>query len=316
MSEFDKYLWVEKYRPKTVDECILPTRLKKELKGLIKGGQIPSLMLIGPAGCGKTSVAKALCDELDSDWIMINGSENGGIDTVRTEIRQFASTVSLMSDAAHKVVILDEADGISRGGQAALRAGIEEFSDTCRFIFTCNFKNRIIDPIHSRCSVVDFSFSTEERKEMKSYFFMRLCDILEKESIEYDKKVVAQLVDSRFPDFRSILNELQRYSSGGVIDVGILNLTDTEVIKEIARFIKAKDFPTMRKWIDENESIDSSSLFNKMYEDMMPLMKNSESKGNLILILDEYQDKATRVVNQKINLAACMVQMMGSLVFA
>lgn len=315
MSEFEKNLWVEKYRPRNIDECILPDRLKADLKALVKDGEIPSMMFAGSAGSGKTSVAKAICNELDADYMLINGSEESGIDMLRTKVKGFASTVSLESEAKHKVIILDEADYLNPSStQPALRGLMEEFSSNCRFIFTCNFKNRIISPLHSRCTVIDFSFTKEEKQRMMAGFFTRVLGILAENNVTVDKQVLAEFIKGKFPDFRSILNELQRYTSQGALDAGILRTASEEAVKEIQSFLRTKDFKAMRQWVDANDSLDIPTLFDKLYDRLGEVIE-PKSVPELILILDDYQAKAPLVVNQRINMAACMTTLMAALQF-
>lgn len=307
-------LWVEHYRPKSLEQCILPKRLKSELKQLISKGSIPHLMFAGSPGNGKTSTAKAICNDLGADFIYINGSEESGIDTLRGKIKSFASTVSLMSDASHKIVILDEADYLGHVTQPALRGLMEEFHKNCRFILTCNFKNRIIKPLHSRCTVVDFEIQPSEKKYIMAEYFKRAMSILDENIIEYNKSVLAEFVKLHFPDFRRILNELQRYSQAGVIDDGILRSVGDEAIKHIIEFTKNKRYSDMRKWVDENSSIDLPMLFDKVLDEMEPLLEPA-SMPELVLLLSEAQDKATRAVNPRILLAATIVEMMLTLKF-
>lgn len=302
-------LWTEKYRPQTIASCILPARTKKQLHELISQGEIPSLLFTGKAGTGKTTAAKAICNELECDFLMINGSEESGIDTLRNKVISFASTTSIMSSAKHKVVILDEADHMTPNAQAALRGIIEQFYKNCRFIFTCNFKEKIIQPLHSRCSVVEFEIPREERKELLAHAMKRVAQILKSNSIAFEPEVIAKFVNIHFPDLRRVLNELQRYSAAGEIDRGILMNTSEEAVEEVLTFLRSKKFKDMRKWVDANSSIDASSLFDKLYD---VLLEEAEPKSipDAILILDEYQDKATRVLNPRINLAACLTQLM------
>jgi len=307
-------LWVEAYRPSTLEDCILPQRLKDELSQLIKSGSIPHMMFAGSAGNGKTSTAKAICNDLGADWIYINGSEESGIDTLRTKVKSFASTVSLMSEADHKIIILDEADYLGHVTQPALRGLMEEFHKNCRFILTCNFKNRIIKPLHSRCTVVDFEIRTEEKSQIMVQYFKRALDILDDNGIGYDKKVLAEFIQVHFPDFRRILNELQRYSQCGSIDDGILKSVGNEAVKKIIGFLKTKNYKEMRSWVDENASIDLAVLFDKMLDEVEPLLKPA-SMPELILILSEAQDKATRAINPRILLAATIVEIMMTVEF-
>ena len=308
MSERKEYLFVEKYRPQTIDECILPDSIKETFKQMVESGEVQNLLLSGSAGCGKTTIAKALCNELDADYIMINCSEDGNIDTLRTKIRNFASTVSMSGDK--KVVILDEFDySNAQSTQPALRGFIEEFANNCRFILTCNYKNRIIEPIHSRCTCITFNIPKKEKPKMASQFLDRIKGILEKESIEFDEKVLAELVMKHFPDFRRVLNELQRYSVGGVIDTGILSQIGEIHIKDLVSFMKSKDFTSARKWAVENLDNSPTELFRKIYDGLHDAVTSS-SIPQAILVLAEYQYKSAFVADQEINLVACIVELM------
>jgi DNA polymerase III delta prime subunit len=310
MSEIN--LFVEKYRPKTIEECILPESTKKTFREIVKSGECQNLLLSGKPGTGKTSVAKALCNDLDCDWIMINCSEDGNIDTLRTKIRTFASTVSL-SDK-RKVVILDEFDYSNASSiQPALRGAIEEFAKNCRFILTCNYKNRIIEPIHSRCTTIEFSIPSKEKPKMAKEFMSRCEMILDEEGITYDMKVLAELILKYFPDFRKILNELQRYSVSGTIDVGIL-ATPSQKINDVIKAMKEKDFLTVRKWVAGNMDNSQTDLFRAIYDGLYEHLSPT-SIPNAILILAEYQYKAAFVADQEINTAACMVELMMSCEF-
>lgn len=310
MSEIN--LFVEKYRPKSIEECILPESIKNTFREIVKSGECQNLLLSGKPGTGKTSVAKALCNDLDCDWIMINCSEDGNIDTLRTKIRTFASTVSL-SDKK-KVVILDEFDYSNASSiQPALRGAIEEFARNCRFILTCNYKNRIIEPIHSRCTTIEFTIPSKEKPKMAKEFMARCEMILDEESITYDGKVLVELIMKHFPDFRKILNELQRYSVSGTIDVGIL-ASPTQKISELMKFMKDKDFVSVRKWVAMNMDNSQTDLFRAIYDGLYEHLSPS-SIPNAILILAEYQYKAAFVADQEINTGACMVELMMSCEF-
>jgi len=310
MSEIN--LFVEKYRPKTIEECILPESIKNTFREIVKSGECQNLLLSGKPGTGKTSLAKALCNDLDCDWIMINCSEDGNIDTLRTKIRTFASTVSL-SDK-RKVVILDEFDYSNASSiQPALRGAIEEFAKNCRFILTCNYKNRIIEPIHSRCTTIEFSIPSKEKPKMAKEFMSRCEMILDEEGITYDMKVLAELILKYFPDFRKILNELQRYSVSGTIDVGIL-ATPSQKINDVIKAMKEKDFVTVRKWVAGNMDNSQTDLFRAIYDGLYEHLSPT-SIPNAILILAEYQYKAAFVADQEINTAACMVELMMSCEF-
>lgn len=309
MSEH--YLWVEKYRPKKIDDCILPKEQKEYFKNLVKNGDIQNMLLCGTAGTGKTTVARALCEELNSDYIIINGSEESGIDVLRTKIKSFASTVSFTGNT--KVVILDEADYLNPNStQPALRGFIEEFANNCRFIFTCNFKNRIIQPLHSRCAVVEFKIPNSEKPKLAAQFFKRLSDIMSQESIQFDPKVMAKVVEKHFPDFRRTLNELQRYAQSGSIDEGILtNLSDANMNDLIAS-LKSKDWKKMRAWVVGNLDNDPVSLFRKIYDTLVPL---TNQVPQLVLTIADYQYKSAFVSDQEINLVACLTEIMASVEF-
>ena len=306
MSE--QFLWVEKYRPKKIADCILPADLKNYFAFIAKKGEMQNLLLSGSAGTGKTTIARALCEELGSDYILINSSEESGIDVLRTKIKQFASTVSFTGNT--KVVILDEADYLNPNStQPALRGFIEEFAINCRFIFTCNYKNRIIQPLHSRCAVVDFKIPKEEKQKIAAQFFTRIISILEQEKIEHNKKVVAKVVEKYFPDFRRSLNELQRYSQTGSIDEGLL-LIDTDVsMFELVTAMKSKDWKSMRSWVVNNLDNDPVTLFRKIYDGFLPL---TSQVPQLVLTIADYQYKSAFVSDQEINLVACLTEIMAS----
>lgn len=308
------FLWVEKYRPRTIDECILPLSLKHVFTDMFKKGEILNMLFTGTAGTGKTTVAKALCNMLDLDWIMINGSEEGNIDTLRTKIKQFASTVSLQG--GHKVVILDEADYLNaQSTQPALRGFMEEFSDNCRFILTCNFKNRIIEPLHSRCGVYDFTIPNSEKPTCAADFWKRCCEILDLEKISYDKKVVAEVVQRYFPDNRRVINELQRYSVSGTIDTGILVNLEDQNIKGLVSMLKEKDFKGMRKWVADNMDVEPHVIFRKIYDAMTDYISPT-SQPQLVLILAEYQYKNAFVADHELNTVACLTEVMANVEFA
>ena len=305
MSEF---LWVEKYRPQTIDDCILPDSLKKTFKEFIASGQLPNFLFCGTAGVGKTTVAKALCNEIGAEFLLINGSEESGIDVLRTKIKSFASTVSLTD--SKKVVILDEADYLNANStQPALRGFIEEFSNNCRFIFTCNFKNRIIEPLHSRCSVIEFKIDNKDKQQIAANFFKRAAGILKEQNIEFDPKVVAEVVTKHFPDYRRILNELQRYSVAGKIDAGILVNLSQESFRELVGFLKEKKFADVRKWVAKNSDIETTQLFKELYDNSVEFLEPS-TIHHLVLILADYQYKAAFVADHELNTTAAMVEIM------
>lgn len=305
-----EYLWVEKYRPKTIEQTILPNGLKKTFSEILASGEMPNMLFTGSAGVGKTTVAKALCNELGCDYIMINGSEEGNIDTLRTKIKQFASTVSLQG--GHKVVILDEADYLNpQSTQPALRGFIEEFSNNCRFVLTCNFKNRIIEPLHSRCSVYDFSIPNGEKPAIGAGIFKRITHILDTEGVSYEQPVLVQLVQRHFPDVRRVLNELQRWSVSGTIDVGILvNLSD-ENVKSLMGMLKDKNFKSMRQWVVDNMDTEPQAIFRKIYDNMAEYVAPG-SIPQVVLILADYQYKNAFVADHELNVVAAMTELMAS----
>ena len=304
-----EYLWVEKYRPQTIDECILPKNLKETFKQFIQTGELPNFLFCGTAGVGKTTVAKALCNEIGAEYLLINGSEESGIDVLRTKIKSFASTVSLTD--SKKVIILDEADYLNPNStQPALRAFIEEFSNNCRFIFTCNYKNRIIEPLHSRCSVIDFKIENAEKQEIAAAFFKRTMGILKTENIDADQKVVAELVTKHFPDWRRVLNELQRYSVSGKIDSGILvNMTE-DSFKDLLKNMKDKNFTEVRKWVAKNGDSETINIFRQLY-DTASVNLEPASIPQLVLILADYQYKAAFVADHELNLMAALTEVMA-----
>jgi DNA polymerase III delta prime subunit len=308
-SRDNQFLWVEKYRPQTIDECILPESLKKTFKEYIAQGELPTFLFSGTAGVGKTTVAKALCQEVGAEYIMINGSDEGRmIETLRNKIKNFASTVSLTD--AKKVVIIDEADYMNADSvQPALRAFIEDFSANCRFIFTCNFKHRIIEPLRSRCANIEFKVDGKEKQVVAAQFFKRVAQILKKEQVEFDPKVVAELVTQHFPDYRRVLNELQRYSVSGKIDSGIFVNMSQESYKELIGYMRERNFTEVRKWVAKNSDADSAVLFKEMYDNASEIVDPS-TIPNLILILADYQYKAAFVADHELNIMAALTEVM------
>ena len=307
MSDF---IWVEKYRPQTIEECILPESIKKTFRDFLNKGEIPNMLLAGPPGVGKTTVAKALCNELGVDYYVINGSDEGRfLDTVRNNAKNFASTVSLSSDSKHKVIIIDEADNTGNDVQLLLRAFIEEFSSNCRFIFTCNYKNKILEPLHSRCAVIEFGIKGKEKQEIAAQFFKRINFILDAERCEADKKVLAQLINKHFPDWRRVLNELQRYSVSGKIDSGILAAFSDIAVNDLIKNLKTKNFAEVRKWVVANMDNDSSVLFRRIYDSLYEsLVPNTIPAA--VLVIAKYQYQVAFVADQEINMLACLTEIM------
>ena len=306
----DEFLWVEKYRPKTIEDCILPDATKKTFKDFLDKGEVPNLLLSGPAGCGKTTVAKALCNELGVDVYVINGSDEGRfLDTVRNNAKNFASTVSLSSTAKHKVIIIDEADNTTNDVQLLLRASIEEFSNNCRFIFTCNYKNKIIEPLHSRCAVVDFNIKGKEKANLAAGFYGRLQDILQKEGVKFDNKVLIELINKHFPDWRRVLNECQRYSSGGEISAGILATFGDVKVNDLIKYLKDKNFAEVRKWVVSNLDNDASSLLRRVYDSCYDCL-SPQSIPAAVLVIAKYQYQCAFVADQEINLLAALTEIM------
>ena len=304
------FIWVEKYRPKTIEDCILPENIKKTFSDFLNKGEIPNMLLAGPPGVGKTTVAKALCNELGVDFYVINGSDEGRfLDTVRNNAKNFASTVSLSSDAKHKVIIIDEADNTTNDVQLLLRAFTEEFSRNCRFIFTCNYKNKIIEPLHSRCAVVEFSITNKDRPKIASRFFKRVCEILVKENIRYDDKVIVELVNKHFPDWRRVLNECQRYSVGGEIDSGILASFSDVAVNDLITHLKDKNFPEVRKWVVANLDNDSSVILRRVYDSCYTCL-SPQTIPAAVLIIAKYQYQIGFVADQEINLLAALTEIM------
>jgi DNA polymerase III delta prime subunit len=305
----DQFLWVERYRPRKLDDCILPDDQLKTFREFVATGEIPNMLLCGSAGVGKTTIARAICEELGCDYIIINGSEESGIDVLRTKIREFASSVSFGGKT--KVVILDEADYLNPNStQPALRAFIEEFANNCRFIFTCNFKNRIIAPLHSRTAVIEFKLTKADRPKMAGRFMRRLSDILATENVAFDEKVVAEVLKKHFPDYRRVLNELQRYSVSGTIDEGILVNVQEVNMKELVASLKSKDFKKMRNWVVDNIDNDPNLIFRKIYDTILDDVKYP---SQLVLLLADYQYKAAFAANPEINLVACLAEIMAGM---
>jgi len=306
----NEFLWVEKYRPKVVQETILPEGLKATFQQFVDQDNVPNLLLSGRAGVGKTTIAKAMLESMGSDYIIINGSMNGNIDTLRIEISNFASSVSFAG--GRKYVILDEADYLNPNStQPALRNFMEEYSKNCGFILTCNFKNRIIEPLHSRCSVIEFNIPNGEKAQMAQQFYKRVCHILNEEGVEYDNKAVASMVQSHFPDWRRCLNELQRYSATGSIDSGILKNQSVDNIEKLLKLMKDKNFTEVRKWVAVNNDIDSSALYRYLYDILPTKLKSTQSIADVIIILAEYQYKEAFVANPEINRVAALATIMA-----
>ena len=307
MSE--QMLWVEKYRPHKIEDCILPESIKSTFQEYVDRKEIPNLLLTGSAGVGKTTIAKALCEEVGCDYIVINGSEETGVDNIRVKVKNYASSMSL--SGGRKVIIIDEADYLSPNAQAALRGSIEETAVNCSFIFTCNFKNRIMEAIHSRCSVIEFKLQNGQKAKMAAQFFKRVEWLLTEEGVTYDKSVVAAVITKHFPDNRRILNELQRYSSneGKTIDKGILAVVSDVNITELVKALKAKDFTTARKWVTNNLDSDTATILRKIYDNMYEFLK-PESIPPAVLVLSKYQYQAAFVADQEINLVACLTEFM------
>lgn len=309
----NEFLWVEKYRPNTIEETILPTKLKETFQEILKTGELPNLLFTGTAGIGKTTVAKAVCNELGLDYLLINGSEEGNIDTLRHKIKQFASTVSLQG--GYKVVILDEADYLNpQSTQPALRGFIEEFSNNCRFIMTCNFKNRIIEPLHSRCSVVEFNVSKKDLANLCGQFMKRVVKILTDEQITYEEPVIAELIMKHMPDWRRVLNELQRYSMSGTIDSGILVNIQEVSLHNLMDAMKDKNFKQMRQWVTDNIDVEPAALFRKIYDNMYEFI-DPQSIPQLVLILADYQYKNSFVADHELNMVACCTEIMAGVKF-
>ena len=306
----DEFLWVEKHRPQKIEDCILPDGIKKTFEEFLDKGEIPNMLLSGPPGVGKTTVAKALCNELGVDFYVINGSDEGRfLDTVRNNAKNFASTVSLTATSKHKVIIIDEADNTTHDVQLLLRAFTEEFSSNCRFIFTCNYKNKIISPLHSRCAVVEFGIKGRDRQVIAAQFFKRLQEILDAEGVEYDNKVLVELINSHFPDWRRILNECQRYSSSGKIDSGILSEFVEIQTNDLIKRLKEKNFTEVRKWVVNNLDNDPSVLLRRVYDALYNALEGP-SIAAAVLIVAKYQYQIAFVADQEINLLAAMTEIM------
>ena len=307
MSDF---LWVEKYRPQKIEDCILPKRIKDTFQEIVDQGNVPNLLLSGTAGIGKTTVAKALCKQLGVDYYVINGSDEGRfLDTVRSQAKNFASTVSLLGGSSRKVIIIDEADNTTHDVQLLLRGFIEEFHKTCSFIFTCNFKNKIIEPIHSRCSCIEFGIQKNEKQQIMASFFSRLNNILDEEGVAYDKKVVAELIQRHFPDWRRVLNELQRYSTSGSIDTGILSAMIDTNIDRLVDFLHKKDYAAVRQWVVDNLDNDPNIILRNLYDSLYAKLE-SRSIPAAVLIIAKYQYQIAFVADQEINLLAAMTEIM------
>ena len=305
-----EFLWVEKYRPNTIEDCILPKGLKKTFQQIVDTGEVHNMLLSGTSGLGKTTVARALCNQLNLDYIIINASEESGIDVLRSKIKQFASSVSL--NGGTKVVILDEADYLNaQSTQPALRGFIEEFSANCRFILTCNFKNRIIEPLHSRCSVIEFNTTKKELASLAASFMKRLQTILTSEGVDFNNKILAELIMRYAPDWRRVINECQRYSSSGEITSDILIGLSDQNITALVGFLKGKDFKNMRAWVTNNTDVDSSVIFRRIYDTLYDYAQ-PQSIPAIILILADYQYKAAFVADKELNTVACLTEIMAS----
>jgi DNA polymerase III delta prime subunit len=305
-----EFLLTEKYRPQVIDDCILPDDTKKTFKEFVERGEIPNLLLAGPPGIGKTTIAKALCNELGADYYVINGSDEGRfLDTVRNQAKNFASTVSLTGSSKHKVIIIDEADNTGNDVQLLLRANIEAFYSNCRFVFTCNYKNKIIEPLHSRCAVIDFTIKGKQRAQLAGSFFKRLQTILDQERIEYDQKVLAELVSKHFPDFRRVLNECQRYATGGKIDTGILASFSDISVNELIKHLKDKNFTEVRKWVVSNLDNDAPVLLRRVYDSCYDCLSPSSIPA-AVLVIAKYQYQSAFVADQEINFLAALTEIM------
>ena len=310
-----EFLWVEKYRPKVIDDCILPQSIKEVFKGFVSQGELPNLLLTGSAGVGKTTIAKALCEQINASYIMINGSDEGRfLDTVRNRIRTFASTVSLTSGASHKVVIIDEADNTTNDVQLSLRAAVEEFHSNCRFIFTCNFINKIIEPLHSRCTVIDFRVKNGQSVQLQGQFFERLRTILKTEDVKFEDKVLAKLIRRYYPDWRRLINECQRYSANGSIDSAILVDVADVNLDSLLSALKQKDFKTVKGWVVQHMDNDPTMVMRKVYDSLYDVLKPT-SIPEAVLIIAKYMKDITVVPDQEINMLACLTEIMMSCEF-
>jgi DNA polymerase III delta prime subunit len=304
-------LWTENYRPKTIEDCILPERLKTPFQEYVNQNSIPNLLLCGGAGVGKTTVAKAMCEEVGCDYLVINGSDENGVDVVRNKIKNYASAMSFSGH--RRVIIIDESDYLSVNAQAAFRNSIEEFSKNCSFIFTCNYKTKMIEPLHSRCAVIDFTLKNDEKTEMAGLFFKRIQTILKTEKIEFEPKVIAEVIKKHFPDFRRVINELQRFSQFGKIDTGILSQITDVSLSQIVGFIKDKDFGSIRKWVASND-VDPQTMYRKLYDSLYDVLQPG-SIPQAVIILADYQYKQAFVADAEINIVACLTELMVNLEF-
>ena len=305
-----KFLWVEQYRPKNVEDCILPASTKDVFKGFVEQGEIPNLLLTGTAGVGKTTVAKALCEEIGASYIVINGSDEGRfLDTVRNRVRTFATTVSLTASAAHKVVIIDEADNTTHDVQLSLRTAVEEFHGNCRFIFTCNFLNKIIEPLHSRCTVVDFRVKNDVKMELQGKFFQRLKQILDDNGVAYEDKILAKLIQRYYPDWRRLINECQRHAAAGDISSAVLADVSDVNLDQLIRALKGKEFSTVRKWVVENIDNDPNIIMRRIYDSLYESIK-PKYIPEAVLVIAKYQYQIAFVADQEVNLLACLTEIM------
>ena len=310
-----EFLWVEKYRPNKVKDCILPDTTRNVFQGFVEQGELPNLLLSGTAGVGKTTIAKAMCEEIGASYIVINGSDEGRfLDTVRNRVRQFATTVSLTSGASHKVVIIDEADNTTNDVQLSLRSAVEEFHSNCRFIFTCNFINKIIEPLHSRCTVVDFRIKPEQSTQLQGEFFVRLRSILTKEKVEYDDKVLAKLIKRYYPDWRRLINECQRYAATGSITSAILVDVADVNLDTLLGSLKKKEFTTVKNWVVQHMDNDPTMVMRKIYDSLYGVLKPS-SIPEAVLIIAKYMNSIPIVPDQEVNLLACLTEIMMSCEF-